>query len=93
MFCIYVAPSDVIGDVSINAGPINCLYCLCLHLLHPLLCSVEVSKGMVKEFWGDADFVSLQKNTSLSGQLILGAPQVSGDLWDLLEAVRLSPEG
>ena len=52
MFCACGAPSNVINDVSIDAGPIDCLSYLCLHFLHPLVCSVEVSKGTVEEFWG-----------------------------------------
>ena len=36
--------------------------------------------------------VSLQENTSLDGQLILGAPEVMGEPQDLTEAVRPSPE-
>ena len=78
VFCAFGAPSDVIGNVIIDAGPIICLSCLCLHLLHPLVCSVEVSKGVVKEFWGNTDLVSLQENTGLEGQLILDTPEVSG---------------
>ena len=47
---VYGAPSDVIGDVSINARPIDCLSSLCLHLSHPLVCTMEVSEGTVEEF-------------------------------------------
>ena len=40
---------------------------------------MEVSKGSVKELWRDADAVSLQEDTGLYGQLILGTPVVLGD--------------
>ena len=55
--------------------------------------AVEVSKGPVKEFWGDANVISLQENTSLKGQLIPGTAEVLGNPQDQPEVVRLSPEG
>ena len=44
--------------------------------------TMEVSKGPVEELWRNANVISLQENTGLYGQLILGTPVVSGDLWD-----------
>ena len=38
----------VTGYICINAWPVNCLSCLCLHLIYPLVGSVQVSKGAVK---------------------------------------------
>ena len=67
VFSAHGGPSDVVSDVSIDAGPIDFLSCLCLHLLHPLLCTLEVSKGTVEEFCEDTDSTSLQKNASLNG--------------------------
>ena len=78
---------DVVNDVYINAGPVNGLFGLGLHFYHPLVCAMEVSKGTVKELWGEADSVSFQENISLDGQLIQGNPEVSGNPWDLLEAL------
>ena len=54
---------------------------------------MEVSKGIVEELGEDADAVFLQGNTSLYGQFIPGAPEVMNNPWDLLEAVRPSPDG
>ena len=48
----YGAPSDLIHNVSIDAGPINCLSGLYPYLLHSLLCAMEVSKGAVEKFGG-----------------------------------------
>ena len=70
MLSTYGTPSDIIDNVSIDARPIDCLSCLCLYLLFPLVCAVEVSRGTVKEVGRDAVSVSLQENTSLNGQLI-----------------------
>ena len=91
--CAYGAPVYIVRDVSINAGPIHCFSSLCLHLLHPLVGFMKVSKGAVKVFWGNADFTSLQENTGLKGQLVLGTPEVSGDPLYLFKVVRLSPKG
>ena len=57
VLCTYGAPLDIICDVSIDAGPIDCFPHLCLHPFHPLVGSIEVIKGMVEEFWEDADAV------------------------------------
>ena len=65
MLCVCGAPVDVICDVGINAGIIDCFPHLCLHLFHPLVGSVEVCKGMVKVFWGETHAVSLQENMVL----------------------------
>ena len=65
MPCAYGAPTYVVSAVGIDAGPIDCFPHLCLHLLHPLVCSMKVSKGAVNEFWGNADSASLQENTCL----------------------------
>ena len=55
--------------------------------------ALEVSKDAVEEFWGNANMISLQENTSLNGQLVLGSPVVLGNPQDHPEAVRPSPEG
>ena len=55
--------------------------------------ALEVSKDPVEEFWGNANTISLQENTSLNGQVILDSPVVLGNPQDQSEAVRPSPEG
>ena len=69
---------DIICYVSVNAGPVYCLSCLCLHLLHPQVGPVQVSNGTVKESWGNVDAASLEEEAGLYGQLILGVPEVLG---------------
>ena len=49
MFSAYWESLDVIDNVCMHAGPVNCLSCLALHLLHPQVYTMEVSKGPVKE--------------------------------------------
>ena len=93
MFGAYRAPLDVVYDICIDDGPVNCLSGLGPHFLHPLVHAVEVSKGPVEELRGDGNFVFLQENTSLNGQLIPGATEVMGNPQDLHEVVRSSPEG
>ena len=93
MLGAYGAPFDIIDDICINVGPVNCLTGLGLHLLYPLVCTVEVSEGSVKEHGGYVDFISLQENTDLNGQLVPGAPEMMGDPQDLLKVVRPSPKG
>ena len=60
-----MVPSDIVDDVSIDAGSINYLSCLCLDLLHPLVCSMETSKGMVKEFWRITDLSPFRRILAL----------------------------
>ena len=60
MLSTYGAPFDVINDVSIDSGPIDCLSCLCLHLLHSLVCAVESARLWSRRDLGDAASVSLQ---------------------------------
>ena len=81
------ALTDIVCYVCIKVGPVDCLSCLCLHLLHPLVGSVQVSKGMVKKFQGNADAASLEEEASLYEQLIPSAPEVLDDPWDLLLAI------
>ena len=49
--------------------------------------------GFWGEVWGDADSVSLQKDNVLNGQLILHAPEVSGNPQDPLQTGGPSIEG
>ena len=52
VFSEFVAPFNIVNDISVNARPVNCLSGLHLYLLHPLVCAMEVSEGMVEEFRG-----------------------------------------
>ena len=65
MPCAYGAPVYIVSNVGINAWLIDCFPHLCLHLLYPIVCSVQVSKGVVDEFWENADLASLQENNGL----------------------------
>ena len=55
----YGATFDIVDDICTDAGPVNCLSSLGLHLLHPLLCVVEVREGPVEEVVGYTDLVPL----------------------------------
>ena len=44
----YCALADIVGYVSVYARPIHCLSCLGLHPIGPLVCTMQVSKGMVE---------------------------------------------
>ena len=78
------ASADIISYFSIYARPIYCLSCLHLHLVYPLMCSVQVGKGMMEEFQSNADSVSLEEEAGFYGQFIPDSPEMSGDPWDLL---------
>ena len=84
---------DVICYICIDAGPVYCLSCLCLHLLHPLVGSVQVSEGTVEEFLENADMATLEEEASLYGQLVSATPEVSGYPWDLLPTIKPTPNG
>ena len=73
------ASADIICYICINVGPVYCLSCLCLHPLHPYVGSMQVIEGMGEEFWWNTEAASLEEEASLYGQLITGAPELSGD--------------
>ena len=54
---------------------------------------MQVSEGTVKELWENADAAIFEEEANLYGQLILGAPEVSGYPWDWLPAIQPSPKG
>ena len=87
------ALTDIICYVCINARPVSCLSCLCLHLLHPLVGSIQVIEGTVKVFWGNADMASLEEEPSLYGQLVPSTLEVFSDPRDLLPVIWPSPKG
>ena len=85
------ASADVICYICVNAGSVYCISCLCLHLLYPLVGSMQVSKGMVKEFWGNINAATFEEEAGLYGQLVPGAPNVLGYPWDLLPVIGPNP--
>ena len=85
-------PFYIISNVGIYAGPVDCFSDQGLHFLDPLMGTVWVSKCSVVELWRDIDMISLQENTGLYGQLVLGTPIMLDDPRDQPEAIRLSPE-
>ena len=91
MFTTYGAPLDMVDDVCLHAGPINCFSCLGLHFSIPWYVLWSSARVLLKNL-GDADSVSLQENTSPNGQLVPGTTEVMGDPNDL-EVVGPSPEG
>ena len=54
------ALTDIVCDVCIDAGQVDCLSHLCLHLLNPLVDSMQVSKNLVEKLWGNVDTASLE---------------------------------
>ena len=52
---------------------------------------MHVSKGVVEEFWRNKDVASLEEEAGPYGQLIPGAPEISGNPWDLLPVIWPSP--
>ena len=87
------ALADIICYIGINARPVYCPSCWCLHLLYPLVGSIYVSEGMVKEFGGNADTASLEEEAGLYGQFIPGTSEVLGHSWGLLRVIWPSPTG
>ena len=87
------ALADINSYISVDAGSVHCLSCLCLHHFYPLVGSVQVSKDMAEEVWGNTDAASLEEEAGLYGQLVLGVPKMSGDPWDLLSVIQPSPQG
>ena len=63
------------------------------HFSNPLVSTMEVSKGPVKEFWGNANVITLQEDTSLKDQLIPGNPEVLSNPQDQPEVDGQPPEG
>ena len=55
------ALADIVGYVSIYVRPIHSLPHLCLHPIDTLMGPVQMSKGMVKEFWGNTYSCPLEK--------------------------------
>ena len=87
------ALADIVDYICINVWPVHCLPCLCLHLVYPLVGSVQVSKSTVEWFQGNTNAGSPEEEAGFYGQLIQGSPEVSGEPWDLLLAIWPSPYG
>ena len=92
VFSADCAPADIVGYFSIDAGPIHCLSSLCLHHVYPLMDSVQVSKGAIEGFWGNADVGSLEEEAGFYRPLILGSPEMSDNPPDLLPVVWPTPK-
>ena len=54
VLCANGALADIVDSVCIYARPIHCFSHLSLHSIHPLMHAMEVSKGPIKQFQGDA---------------------------------------
>ena len=52
MFGVYWTSFNVADDICVYARLVYCFLGLGLHLLHPLVHAVEVSKGPAKELGG-----------------------------------------
>ena len=46
--------ADIVGYVSIYAGPVHYLSHLCLHPIDTLMGPMQMSKGAIEELWGNA---------------------------------------
>ena len=66
------APAEIVSYVGIYARSIHCLSHLHMHLVYPLMCSMQVSKSTVKGSWRNADSGSLEEEASFYGQFIRG---------------------
>ena len=53
MLSAYGGLADIVNNIGIYAWPIHSLPCLSLHPINALMSSMQVSKGAVKEFWGN----------------------------------------
>ena len=78
---------DIVGYVCIYAGPIHCLSHLSLHLINPLMCCMQIGKGMIEQFQGNADSCPLEK-ARVNGKFFPGSPRMSGNLGELMPALR-----
>ena len=54
MLSAYGAPADIVDDIGVYAWPIHSLPHLSIHPINALMSSMQVSKGVVQEFQGNA---------------------------------------
>ena len=54
MIGAYGALADIVDNIGIYAWPIHSLPNLSLHPINALMSSMQVNKGAVEEFWGNA---------------------------------------
>ena len=54
---------------------------------------MQVSKGAVEEFWRNAYPCPLEELARLDGWFIPSAPEVSGNVWNVLSVFGPSPKG
>ena len=93
MLSAYGAPADIVNNISIYAWPIHSLPNLSLHPINALMSSMQVSKGAVEEFWGNAYPCPLEEQARFNGQFIPSAPEVLGNAGNVLQAFRPSSKG
>ena len=53
---------------------------------------MQVGKGMIEEFWWNADSGSLEEEASIYRQFVQGSPKMSGNHGDLLSVVWPTPK-
>ena len=93
MLCVNGALADIVGYVDIYARQIHCLYCLGLHPIDTLMCSMQISKGMAEDLWANADSCPLEEKAGIDGQLIPGTPEMPGTAGNLLPSLGLTCKG
>ena len=93
MFGANSAPTDIVRYICIYARPIHSLSCLILHPLDTLMCPMQISKGPFKEFRWNAYPCPLEEKTIIYGQFISSAPEMSGNVRDVLNMIWSSSKG
>ena len=78
------ALADIVHNTGIYAWPIHSLSCLSLHPINALMSSMQVSQHVVEEFWRNAYPCPLEEKARFNGQFIPSAPEVSGNVGNIL---------
>ena len=78
----YGAPADMFNNISFYAWPIHSLPHLSFHPIDALMCSMQISKGMVEELWGMQTLVPLRSRQVLMVSSFL-VPQKCQAMWGM----------
>ena len=81
------ALTDIVCNVCVYARSIHSFSCLSLHSINTLKCSMQISKGPFEEFWWNATPCPLEEKASVNGQLISSAPEMSGNVKEILNSI------
>ena len=81
------ALADIVSYVSIYDGQIPCLPHLGLLPIDTLMCSMKISKAVIKELWVNTDSCPFEKKARIDRQFIPGTPEMSGNVGNFLLAL------